>query len=975
MMKLTRCAILMSGLLLAAMFLDWQFCDQLGYAADKKNDPTISDYRKTPEITPEEIEAIELLRESKTSFIFGMNEGTTECFIRPDGSVGGSAVLISEWLTNFFGIPFELSIVDRSTLLNGLESGEIDITAEITPTEKRLSTFHMSVPFANRMIIYLKSRESGDISDPPEGRLLRYGFLEDDATFATVAPFITTSFDIVPVENYDEAYLYLKSGVIDAFFLEDNAKAYFDGVSDVSSHNFLPLLYNAVSLSTQNASLTPIISVVNKFLKNGGTSRVAEFYAEGFLEYRKNLLFSLLTDQEREYLIDMKERNESVKMALEYDTYPVSFYNDKEQEWQGIALDVLHEIGVLTGLIFVPANAPKVEWSRLLEMLETGEAQMTGELLRTTEREGRFLWTDVPYMTDYFALISTSDFKDVGVNQLAGMRIGLIADTGALEMFRRWFPNHENTVEYDDVIQGYDALERGEIHLLMNTRNQLAMVTNYLERPIFKSNLVFPQPSHSFFGLHQDQTALRSIICKAQLLVNTDIISDHWQRRVFDYKGKLAREQAPYLIGISVLMVVILILLGSMLLRHRQIGRRLEATVRERTRELAVQTAAAQDASRTKSEFLANMSHEIRTPMNAILGLTHLALQTGLNEQQSTYINHVDVAAKSLLRIINDILDFSKIEAGKLEMEETDFYLSDLTSATMEMMSGNAKQKGLNFFLDLPEDIPDHLIGDSVRLGQVINNLLSNAIKFTAKGEVRLSVRTVEETDESAILRFTVKDSGIGLTQEQVGRLFTAFTQADASTTRKYGGTGLGLAISKLLVEMMGGEIWCESEPGSGSTFGFTARFKVAGGASRSRSENDNSSSDADLVKAIKNAKILLVEDNEINQLVASEILQNAGFEVTIANNGREALEVIQKNAFDLVFMDIQMPEMDGLTATREIRKIDRLKDVPIIAMTANAMSGDREESINAGMNDHVSKPIDITNCFKTMLKWIPAKR
>jgi CheY-like chemotaxis protein/two-component sensor histidine kinase len=388
-----------------------------------------------------------------------------------------------------------------------------------------------------------------------------------------------------------------------------------------------------------------------------------------------------------------------------------------------------------------------------------------------------------------------------------------------------------------------------------------------------------------------------------------------------------------------------------------------------------VQTSAAQAASRTKSEFLANMSHEIRTPMNAILGLMHLALQTKLSEQQCSYIKSADVAAKSLLVIINDILDFSKIEAGKLEMEETDFYLSVLTRASIDLLSENAHRKGLNFLLDLQEGTPDHLVGDPVRLGQVINNLLSNAIKFTAKGEILTSIRAVEQCAESVKLLVTVKDSGIGLTQEQISHLFTAFTQADTSTTRKYGGTGLGLAISKRLTEMMDGEIWCDSEPGQGSTFSFTARFKLADQTSQPEIISDEASSETELVKSILGAAILLVEDNEINQMVASELLQNAGFKVSIANNGREALEIIQKEKFDLVFMDIQMPEMDGLSATREIRKIERLKSIPIIAMTANAMSGDREESLMAGMNDHVNKPIDVTACFKTMLKWIPPKQ
>ncbi|MBF0379970.1 MAG: response regulator [Magnetococcales bacterium] len=406
--------------------------------------------------------------------------------------------------------------------------------------------------------------------------------------------------------------------------------------------------------------------------------------------------------------------------------------------------------------------------------------------------------------------------------------------------------------------------------------------------------------------------------------------------------------------------------------------KRAEEELLEKEKQLLI---AEKKASKAKDRFLAHMSHEIRTPMNAIIGLTDQALLTEPPDRTQNFLKKVMNSSRFLLRIIDDILDFSKIEAGKLELEMVDFKLSNLLNNLADLFSEKVAEKSVTLQMHLPAKYPDMLVGDSLRLEQVLMNLIANAIKFTDEGEIGVTVSVVSQQKDEVVLMFSVRDTGIGMSTEYIESLFQPFIQEDSSTSRKYGGTGLGLTICKRLVEKMGGIIQVQSTPGQGSNFQFSAAFalRTAGEPVKSGEVEEFTlqiSPDYldDVTKKIAGCHVLLVEDNHINQQVAAEILGNVGLEVQIVDNGMDAIRMVESVEFDVILMDIQMPEMDGFVTTSHIRKLAYGKDVPIIAVTAHALEEDRQLCLASGMNDHIPKPIDKKKLFDAMIRLIPEK-
>ncbi len=404
-----------------------------------------------------------------------------------------------------------------------------------------------------------------------------------------------------------------------------------------------------------------------------------------------------------------------------------------------------------------------------------------------------------------------------------------------------------------------------------------------------------------------------------------------------------------------------------------QIGQAMER--REAQRELRIARDAAEAANLAKGAFLANMSHEIRTPMNGIIGMSQLALEAPSEDERREHMQIVKQSAESLLDIINDILDFSKIEAGKLTLEQVPFDLRASVQLGLHALRMRAQEKGLALTCRVADDLPQQLVGDPTRLRQVLVNLIGNAIKFTARGEVVLDIAQGPALPSGMSVRFTVRDTGIGIAADKLESIFDAFSQADTSTTRKYGGTGLGLTITQRLVTLMGGELRVHSQPGQGTSFDVVLPMGLATAAAEAAPPLATRTA-ADAPQPATGLRVLLVEDHPVNQKLAKHLLQRWGHQVTLANNGQEALDAVSAGQpFDLLLMDMQMPVMDGIEATRHIRALEALRgwpNLPIIAMTANAMQGDRDDCLAAGMNDYLSKPMRPDELSGKLAYWAP---
>jgi len=1077
-------------------------------------------FRDIPGITEEEILRVEEVLAGRDSFVYGLTDSTAFIYDE-DGAVGGYGALVCDWLTELFGVAFVPQVYAWRDLESGLLNGSIDFSGDYTPADDEAEAYLMTGPISERVVKYARLADSQFLENDT-GQALRYGFLRNAADGALArahldisgAPYASQS-----VDSLAEALLRLRDGTMDVFVADSAFVDLLDAEEGVETGLFSPLLYKHVAIGTANPQFSPLLDALDKYFQNGGLTHLHALQAQGQHEYTRKRFFESLDETEMAVYHAYLRSGEPIPYIISSDNYPLGFYDKETGKWSGIAVEILDEITRITSLDFAPAHAPDLAWPALYEMALQGEAPMCAELLRTSKREDVFLWSDSPYATDNYALISKKGTPDIDVSQINNVRVGLLSETGYAMQFLVWFPLHANTYQYDSIHDGFDALDQGEIDLLMLTEFRFLGVRDYYKQSHFKINLTFEDAYNTYyFAFNLQETALRDIFSKAQALVDTNRITSSWNHRMYDYQEQIDSTRNMFFILLVSSLFVILVLCTWLYYRRRRVltferakimydaapfgilywnkscqiidcnqttvemfgaenkqeyiegfanyspkfqpdglpslesayayirqvfreggyqtfewvhkkadgglihcevtltrvlHNGIEAVIayqkdiseqKEMLRLLAEEEQNLRDArdeaeasARAKSEFLALMNHEMRTPMNAIIGFSELLLSAIENDELNngtlkSGLRNIQNAGMTVQGIINNFLDISKIEAGKFEVIPVIYSLPSLIHDIVSLNTPRIGDKPIRFLLDIDETLPTQLCGDDLRIKQICNNLLSNAFKYTNEGTVTWRVSCERGIcGVTTWMTLSVRDSGIGIQEGDLQKLFSDYSQVNTRVNRKVEGTGLGLSLTKKLVDVMDGAITVESEYGKGSTFTVRIPQKHVTdkpiGSETAKSlrrfqylDDERETANASLVKVqLPHARVLVVDDVLVNLEVARGLMKPYKMRVDCVTSGYEAIEAVRREEvrYSAIFMDHMMPGIDGIESTRIIREeigTEYAQTVPIIMLTANAISGNEEIYLNSGFQAFLSKPIDVARLNSVIRHWVRDK-
>ncbi|MDR2786761.1 MAG: transporter substrate-binding domain-containing protein, partial [Candidatus Accumulibacter sp.] len=893
--------------------------------ADAKNDAFPANFRDIPGITQEEIQALEKVLAKRKTFSYGVMEGS-ECFYRDDGSLDGYTVMLIESVRELFGIAIEIKTYKWNALRQGIRDRSIDFSGDFDPDNISAPGLVVSRPVRERSIKFVSRSTGVPPSDAAARGALRVAFLRDSTAGKLAIPHLRKQYGdqliLMPLDDRTRVADMLREKKLDMFVADDAWTGIFVGQPGIVVETFRPLLYKHVAVLTGNPEFAPFIPVFNRMFAQKSRQHLYDLHRQGRMRFLRKAFVDSLDADERAYYDDRIRTGIPVPVGASPTNYPVEFYNENERRWDGIAFDILAEIGEITGLSFRPVEFSRDDWPLLLKMLKNGDPNVP-MLLDVGYNETRardFLLADKPYKLDHYALISSSRLRNLRHDEVLSHRVGLLQDSMFAEVFQQWFPSHADTRYFSAQHDEFEALEQGKIDLLMLSQMHFSYITNFLKRTDFKINMVFEDPMYTGFGFGKEQRELRGIISKAQLLVDTQSVVRRWEYSIFDYQGEDARTRAILLTSSSVFMLLVIALLTLLLLQRRREGNRLRALVAERTRELNEQVQATKTASEAKSHFLANMSHDMRTPLNAIVGLSRLALTDDRDTDRSRNTQNIHNAGLTLLSLVNDLLDISKIEAGRFELSPVEYETPGLIDDTVNMNIVRLAGKSVAFRLTVDETLPFRLHGDDLRVRQIFNNLLSNAFKYTRQGEVEWTL-SWQRKGNSVWLISSVRDTGIGIRPESLEKIFSDYNQVDVDAIRKSESTGLGLPIARNLARLMDGELTVESEYGKGSVFSVRVRQGFIDaepiGPERARQLRqfqylavEKPGAERLAYRDLRHARALVVDDVESNLEVAAGMMRRYGMRIDRAAGGQEAIDMLRAEGVqhDIIFMDHMMP-------------------------------------------------------------------